>query len=134
MTLEEVNVEAARKFIDRYNRGPDYIDLSHSKDVQWVELPFLRLAGRSGGFEFLKEIAVSAWEKCPDRKIQIRKIVGQSDTVVVECEWAGTLREVLELEKRSLNMGDVLKIDIVFFLKYQDQKIIQEVDYCTLTT
>ncbi len=135
MTLEEVNVEAAKKFIELYNEGkPDYADHSHSKDAQWVELPFLGPTGRSGDVEFLKEMAVSACETFPDRKIQISKIIGQSDSVVIDCEWAGTLSHDFEIENRTLKMGDVLKINIVFFLKFRDQKIIQETDYCTLTT
>ena len=134
MNLEEVNVEAARKFIDLYNEGKsDYADHSHSKDAQWVELPFLGPKGRSGDLEFLKEMAVSACEKFPDRKMLIRKIVGQSDTVVLECEWTGTLSKNFEIENKSLKVGDVLKFDIVIFLKFRDQKIIQQVDYCTLT-
>lgn len=134
MTLEEVNVEAARKFIELYNEGKsDYADYSHAKDAQWVELPFLGPTGRSGDVEFLKEMAVSACEISSDRKILIRKIIGQSDVVVADCEWAGTLSKDFEIANRTLKMGEVLKFDIMFILTFRDQKIIQQVDYCTLT-
>lgn len=133
--MEEANIEAAKKFIELYNEGrPDYAEHSHAKDAQWVELPFLGPAGRSGDVEFLKEMAVSACEKFPDRKIQIHKIVSQSDVVVIDCEWAGTLSQNFEIESRTLKKGDMLKFDIIFFLKFRDQKIVQQIDYCTLKT
>lgn len=79
-------------------------------------------------------MAVSACERFPDRKMRITKVVAQSDSVVVDCEWAGTSSQDLQYENGSLNAGEELKFNVVSFLKFRATKMFQQIDYCTLTT
>jgi hypothetical protein len=72
----EINIEAAKKIVELYNKTPSWIEKSHDKDHEWKELPTeFTQEGYIGCFEDKKESALQVSQLLPDRKMEILNLV-----------------------------------------------------------
>ncbi|HXC56257.1 MAG TPA: nuclear transport factor 2 family protein [Rhizomicrobium sp.] len=116
----------ARRLIAEYNRGlPDWVEAVHAETTEWIELPFLGGAGRSGGRAELRKAAELQVANFPDRRMTLLNVVADTDQVALEVEWTGTAA----LDTAWAKKGSGLTLRAVLILTVKGGRVVKEVDY-----
>jgi ketosteroid isomerase-like protein len=122
-----MNVEAAaRNLIAEYNKGSaDWVEACHAQSTQWIELPLLGGAGRSGGRAELRQAAELQVANFPDRRMALLNVIAGDDQAALEVEWTGTAARDTAWAKA----GTKLTLRAVLILTVKDGRVVKEVDY-----
>lgn len=117
--------ELAKSWVEAYNKGPGWVEAVCSPDIEWIEMPSQAFPkGRGGGpgegFAPLLKAANGNLVRNPDRKIElVRAVACGDDEVAIEWTWIG-----------SSPAGGHMELTAMSFLKFENDKVIREIDYC----
>ncbi|MCE5249779.1 nuclear transport factor 2 family protein [bacterium] len=130
MTIIEQNEAAARRCIDLFNkRTLEWVETCYAPDVEWIELPLPATpGGQHGNRAFFGQVARRILSLFPDRHMEIRNLVAQSDRVVLELDWRGTAAASVG----NIRAGMPIRFRVASFLTFAGGMIIKQVDYCVL--
>jgi ketosteroid isomerase-like protein len=126
MSTQNPAEAAARRLIAEYNKGsPDWVEACHAESTEWIELPFLGGAGRSGGRADIRRAAELQVANFPDRRMTLLNLVAGDDQAALEVEWTGTAAADTAWAKA----GAKLTLRAVLILTVKDGRVVKEVDY-----
>jgi predicted ester cyclase len=114
--------------IDLYNKCTlEWVDTCYSKNLEWHEFSNPSAPkGRHGDFTVFRKSAEQALSFFPDMKLTVLRSVSESDYVVLEQEWQGTLA----VSGAGHVAGEKVKLRVASFFTLRDGLIIKHIDYC----
>ena len=104
-----------------------WFDRFYAEDVTYQGYgPGVRTADRDG----LKELAYTAARLFPDRRMTVKRLVAEGDTVAIETEWTGTATDGHPI----LKSGERQVIRNILFNRYRDGKIVETREFSALVS
>ncbi len=98
-----------------------------SPDVTWQEMPNQMFApeGRIYGFEDMLKDFQMAQQYTNPQKYTIENILVEGDRVALQANWQGHIAQAMG----PFAAGDQLTCQVAIFLKFQDGKVLRQVEY-----
>lgn len=122
------NADVVRSYLKALERfaSPDELQPFFADDVVMTELPNrLVPSGQVRRKSELLEASTKAPKVLSDQRYDVRSVLAQGDTVVVDVDWSATLRVPLS----QTPVGGRLNARIAMFLRLDDGRIVEQTNF-----
>jgi predicted ester cyclase len=128
---EEANVATVEAHVEAYNAQEEgWFDRFHAEKLTYQGYGPWAPQGRTTDRDGLKEMADGAARLFPDRKMTVKRLVAEGDTVAMETEWTGTATD----EHPILKSGERQLIRNILFNRFHDGKIVETREFGVLVS